>query len=563
MPDWLVEALEGFLEWVQELSEDIRSGLISFMVEMDWIHLSSLSWSSGQPLSEEFLLLAFVGYGLVIVVGGLVVMSHETLQTRYTIREIAPRLAAGLLLAGLSSTLLQQAMDVNNAIVDGFGVIAVEASPSGFDYIDDFPHKLDPESWENAEFDYLDCVEANGEDACEKPNVMVDILWILTTIICLLVLIFTSIVRAIAFFFVVVCAPVALACHGLPMTEWAATLWWRMLGACMASSIGQAALVWVYVKMTDGLYWGHLFHIQVVHIYLLVIVWMMWKVHQQAFRIARGRPLSIPGSRLVGAFVMSKVMDGLGRGKSPRNGDRRRPTQQRPNKPADRFPGLPPEPDGFKDWAGFRNDVDTRSAPSPSGAPTGGPVSPRERAASASVDGDPGIAGSTAPYAPAGDEAPRPNARPGATASTLDDTRPDPAMGTRPAPADGDQPLAAVPDGTLIERPESPPPVVQVRRDEAVPLATRREEARNANDRQNTEAAAAAAKARAQAEQQQAELRLKAAAAMARMAASPNSRPHTIPAAGPGHHAPPPPPGKSPGSGPALGSAKRPAGGER
>ncbi|MEU6246134.1 type IV secretion system protein [Glycomyces sp. NPDC047010] len=563
MPDWLVEALEGFLEFWQGIFGDIRSGLISFLLDMDWIHLSNLSWVTGQPLATEFLTLAYVGYGLVIVVGGLMVMSHESIQTRYTIREIAPRLVAGLLLAGLSATLVQQAMDVNNSIVDGFSTIEHDAGGSGVEELEDFPNKLDPDAWWNAEADYADCVEEEGEDSpsCEKPNVTVDILWILLTTICLLVLIFTAFIRNIVFFFLVVCAPVALACHGLPVTEWAATLWWRMLGACMASSIGQAALVWVWVKMTYGFYWGHLFHIQVVHLYLLVIVWMMWKVHQQAFRIARGRPLSIPGSRLVGALVMSKLMDGVGRGESRRKSDQRRPGQQPPNQPGDRFSDLPPEPPGFGEWAGFRNDVDSRPAQTAvtSPAPETGRQSPMQDAAPVGVDGSPVVGGSSAPYTPTADAPPRRQPSGGVVSSPLDDASPDPAAGTRPAPEP--DPLAGVPDGTLIERREAPP-VVQVRRDEVVPLAQRRQEAIEATQRRAEEEEAQGEQARARAEQQQADLRRKAQAAMARMAAAPGARSHTVPAAGEAHAAPPPSAGRAPGLGPAL-DQQRLEGGER
>lgn len=570
MPDWLVEALEGFLEFWQGVFAGIRDGLISFLVEMDWIHLSSMSWNTGKPLATEFLALAYIGYGLVIVVGGFLVMSHETIQTRYTVREIAPRLVAGLLLAGLSAMLVQQAMEVNNSIVDGFSTIAVEANSSGVLHLEGLPKWLDPDAWENAEWDYLNCVAEKGEDSCEseKPNVMVDILWILLTIICLLVLIFTAFIRNIAFFFVIVCAPVALACHGLPVTEWAATLWWRMLGACMASSIGQAALVWVWVKMTYGFYWGHLFHIQVVDLYLLVIVWMMWKVHQQAFRIARGRPLQIPGSRLAQALVMSKALDMMGgrsRNRSNKDADKRRsPEKPKPEAPANRFPDLPPEPEAFKDWAAFRGDVDTRrdQVPSRSASPADTAASPLDDGAPVSVDGQPAVGGSTAPDGPAGAQPPRPNPRSQAPASPMDDAAPE-ADATRANATPTADPLAAVPDGTLLERPEPVPPAVHVRTDEVVPLAERRTEATEANRRRDAETAAEAAKARAKAAQEHAELRRKASAAMARMAASPGSRPNEIPAAGPSHHAPPPQPGTAPGSGPAPGSAKRPEGGER
>ncbi|MCC3762567.1 hypothetical protein K3N28_05725 [Glycomyces sp. TRM65418] len=556
MPEWLVEAMDGLLEWIRSLLEAMRDGLRDVLTEMDWIHLSSLSWDSGKPLAEEFLILAVAGYTLVVVVGGVLVMSHETLQTRYTIREIAPRLVVGLLLAGISAVIVQQAMAAANEVVDGFSVVATDPSLAPITQLEEFPSQLTMSGWSEAGFEYEDCVADNGEAACEKPNLLAEILWILATAACLLVLLFTAIVRNIAFFFVVVCAPIALACHGLPVTEWASRLWWRMLGACMASAIGQAALVWVWVKMTGGFYWGHFFHIPVTELYLLVIVWMMWVVHKQSFRIVRGRPVSIPGSRLLGAFVMSKALGNHGRSRKRSKPD--------PDKQPDRSPGkrdeaggskfdLPPEPPGFNEWADFRNTADARN-PQPR-PPTGGnaSVSPLDDAAPVSVDGNPVVGGSSAPYAPDGDRPPRPNSRAGTLASPLDDAQPEAtaAVATPVAPAGSgsDRPLASVPDGALIDRHE-PPPVVRVRTDQVVPLAQRREAATAANrDRTAAEAAEAAkaqATARAKAEQEQAERRRAAKAAMARMAATGRPATHEVPAAQDHHAFPPPKPAAKP-----------------
>jgi hypothetical protein len=549
MPDWLLEAIEGLLEWFQAALEGIRQGLISFLVDMDWMHLSDLSWVTGQPLASEFLTIAYVGYALVIVVGGFIVMSHESIQTRYTIREIAPRLVAGLLLAGLSATIVQLAMDVNNDIVDGFSVVGFNSVSPRSENEDYLPNALDPQAWWNAEADYQDCVEDSSEEACAdiKPLVMVDILWILATIACLLVLIITSFIRNIAFFFVVVCAPVALACHGLPMTEWAARMWWRMLGACMASSIGQAALVWVYLSMTDSFYWGHLFHVQVVDWYLLVIVWMMWKVHQSAFQIARGRPLSIPGSRLLGALVMSKgldMMSGRSRRGSKGNGDPHR-RQQRPEKPVDRFPDLPKEPEGFGQWAANQQQLEAHRADQPwpntdtansAGTPASpvSPVSPLGDAAPVGRNGKPTSDGTGPRSFDEGGPLQRLNPKLAPPTSPFDDAAPDEAATAAATKTSwSSDPQATVPDGTLLPPKRPDAPAVQVRPDEATLLESRRNEAELDHWAVESDQAEHEAVARTEAKQRQEELRANAKAAMARMAAAGGKAPVPVKSAGP------------------------------
>ena len=41
-------------------------------------------------------------YALLVLIGGIMVMSHETLQTSYSAKEIAPRMVLGFIAANLS-----------------------------------------------------------------------------------------------------------------------------------------------------------------------------------------------------------------------------------------------------------------------------------------------------------------------------------------------------------------------------------------------------------------------------------------------------------------------------
>ena len=45
---------------------------------------------------------------LLVLIGGIIVMSHETLQTSYSAKEIAPRIVLGFLAANLSMVLMSQ-----------------------------------------------------------------------------------------------------------------------------------------------------------------------------------------------------------------------------------------------------------------------------------------------------------------------------------------------------------------------------------------------------------------------------------------------------------------------
>ena len=58
-------------------------------------------WSTGLGIADAC-------YGLLVLIGGIIVMSHETLQTSYSAKEIAPRIVIGFVTANLSMVLMSQ-----------------------------------------------------------------------------------------------------------------------------------------------------------------------------------------------------------------------------------------------------------------------------------------------------------------------------------------------------------------------------------------------------------------------------------------------------------------------
>ena len=62
------------------------------------------------------LAIADSAYVLLAVIGGVIVMGHETLQTSYTAKDIAPRLVTGFPAANLSLVLISRAATVANAL---------------------------------------------------------------------------------------------------------------------------------------------------------------------------------------------------------------------------------------------------------------------------------------------------------------------------------------------------------------------------------------------------------------------------------------------------------------
>ncbi|MFF4591472.1 hypothetical protein [Amycolatopsis sp. NPDC001319] len=55
-------------------------------------------------------------YGIVVLVAGLILMSYQTLQPRYSVKEIAPRLAVGFLAGTLSLFIAGKAISLANGL---------------------------------------------------------------------------------------------------------------------------------------------------------------------------------------------------------------------------------------------------------------------------------------------------------------------------------------------------------------------------------------------------------------------------------------------------------------
>ena len=154
---------------------------------------------------------------LVIITAGILVMTRETLQIRYGIAELGPRMVVAFIAANMSPLICSTLIDSANALTQALTGEGID-SPGAFGQL-------------------RDTVTA----ALTNPAAA-----ILATILGLLIagltvaLIITWIVRLGVLVVLVGIAPIALACHALPQTEAAAKLWWRALLGTVGTVVLQA-----------------------------------------------------------------------------------------------------------------------------------------------------------------------------------------------------------------------------------------------------------------------------------------------------------------------------------
>ncbi|WP_245783444.1 hypothetical protein [Amycolatopsis sacchari] len=155
-----------------------------------------------------------VSYGLLILIAGVIVMSYQTIQTRHSALEIAPRLVVGFLAGALSLWGATKGIQIANALVAAIMGGGLDASAAGVALRDLVMGSLKGGMW----IVFIGLVLAG----------------------LLVALLVTYVVRVALTIILIVAAPLALMFHALPQTEGIAYWWWKAYGGCLAIQLGQS-----------------------------------------------------------------------------------------------------------------------------------------------------------------------------------------------------------------------------------------------------------------------------------------------------------------------------------
>ncbi|KOU38744.1 hypothetical protein [Streptomyces sp. WM6378] len=165
-------------------------------------------------------------YVLFVTAGGLTVMAHETLQSRYALKQIAPRLLIGIIAAAASLTVLGKAISLANAL--SYALLGTDASDAGKGLIERaIPFAL------------------FGGHGMALYVLLIAIL----TIFLILAVLVGYIVRIAVIAVIAVSGPLALSCHAHPVTDPVARMWWRALAGCLTIQVAQSVTLIVALKL--------------------------------------------------------------------------------------------------------------------------------------------------------------------------------------------------------------------------------------------------------------------------------------------------------------------------
>ena len=148
-----------------------------------------------QALWQASLGIANACYVLLVLVGGIIVMSHETLQTSYAAKEMAPRIVLGFLAANLSMVLMSKGIDLANGLSAAFAGEGVNPQAAAQSLISTLGTSVTSDGI------FIVLLELAG-------------------VILALVLAAVYIIRLMAVVLLAAAAPVLLALYALPQTAW-------------------------------------------------------------------------------------------------------------------------------------------------------------------------------------------------------------------------------------------------------------------------------------------------------------------------------------------------------
>jgi hypothetical protein len=221
MDGWIKDLIAGLIETVlnsltsaTQAALDWVLGLLSASVfaSPDVTILPQVSYMSGRAQ-----LVANAVMTLIVMVVGILAMSHGGVQERYSLKELLPRMLIGFLATNMAIPVVRAAISGANALTDALAGDTFTSQDS---------------------FNQIRRVITSA--STDQATFLVALVMSLLALWMLVMLIITWLGRLTVLLVVAGTGPVALMCHALPQTDPVARIWWRSLFGALAVQVLQA-----------------------------------------------------------------------------------------------------------------------------------------------------------------------------------------------------------------------------------------------------------------------------------------------------------------------------------
>ncbi|SCF20058.1 hypothetical protein GA0074695_4279 [Micromonospora viridifaciens] len=214
MVDWL---MDGLVSWLAEKVTDLLGGLLAFLASSIFVSPDVTVLPQVTAIAGKSALMVNACFILAIIAVGIAAMVGDSVEMRYNIKDLVPRLVVGFVLSAFAVPLTSVLIDIANALtVSMTGTSAPTTEAVTF-------------------------VRARIASAMtdESAALLMAIIGLLIVVL-MFVLVGSWLVRIGMLVILAGVAPVALACYATPWTQSAAQLWWRALLGCLATPALQA-----------------------------------------------------------------------------------------------------------------------------------------------------------------------------------------------------------------------------------------------------------------------------------------------------------------------------------
>jgi len=155
---------------------------------------------------------------LLVLAGGAVVMGHETVQTRYAAKDIAPRVVLAVIAANASLPVAGMAIALANSLSAALLGPGVQVGTA------------------------TGALTALVGGSVASGGIVLVLMGLVVAVLGL-VLLAVYVIRVALLVLLITGAPLALVCHALPYTDGVARLWWRAVAGLLAVQVAQTLVL--------------------------------------------------------------------------------------------------------------------------------------------------------------------------------------------------------------------------------------------------------------------------------------------------------------------------------
>ena len=210
--------LDGIMDWLSEAVLGVFNTIISMIEHGLLISPDVTALPQVQALTGRSTWIVDTSFVLVFVAAGtLIMVTGGDERSRYTVKDLAPRMVVGFICAHFSTLLVAQAIGLGNGLLAGLTGDRVDNTGA------------------------MAAIRSQVQAAAASPASALLVVVLIGVIAVLLAMTtFGLVVRFGVLLILAAIAPIALACHALPQTDPVARLWWRSLWGCLLTPVLQA-----------------------------------------------------------------------------------------------------------------------------------------------------------------------------------------------------------------------------------------------------------------------------------------------------------------------------------